>query len=370
MRVLALVPEGYGGFGGIAVYNEDLLNALCELPYVTSVEVLPRLIRSDPKILPEKVSLNVDAAKGKFSYVKNVFFKAIEGDYDLIVCSHMHLLPFAYLCKFRGKTRPIIGVIYGTEAWKPTGRIVSDFLIKRCDNIVCISDFTEKKFREWSGVCEKNISIIPNAIHVEKFGVGEKPEYLVKKYEVGSRKVILTLGRLDARQQQKGFDELITVLPAILEKDPNIVCLIAGGGSDLERLKHIVKDKCLENNVIFTGFITENEKADHYRLADVFSLAGRQEGFGFVLLEALACGIPVVGSVLDGSSFALQNGQLGELANPDELQSLQEAIFRAIGKKKNIPTKLQYFSYENFVSRLDILIGSYSNFENQDNRKA
>ena len=73
----------------------------------------------------------------------------------------------------------------------------------------------------------------------------------------------------------------------------------------------------LSDRVVFAGFIPEAEKADHYRLADAYVMPGRGEGFGFVFLEAMACGIPVVGSRLDGSREALRQGDLGILVDPD-----------------------------------------------------
>ncbi len=75
--------------------------------------------------------------------------------------------------------------------------------------------------------------------------------------------------------------------------------------------------------------IEEAEKADYLRLADVFALPGRGEGFGIVYLEALACGVPAVGSQLDGSREALRGGELGELADPTDPASARMHPARA-----------------------------------------
>lgn len=72
----------------------------------------------------------------------------------------------------------------------------------------------------------------------------------------------------------------------------------------------------MTERVIFAGRIAEKEKAEHYRLADVYVMPSSGEGFGIVYLEALACGIPVIGSKIDGSRDALREGQLGLLVNP------------------------------------------------------
>ena len=78
-----------------------------------------------------------------------------------------------------------------------------------------------------------------------------------------------------------------------------------------QRLERKAASLGLKGNVVFAGRVSEAEKADHYRLADVFVMPGRQEGFGFVFLEAMACGIPVVASSVDGSREAVLNGELG-----------------------------------------------------------
>ena len=128
--------------------------------------------------------------------------------------------------------------------------------------------------------------------------------------------------------------------------------MIAGDGDDRPRLAAIVASTGVQDDVVFTGRVLEEEKADHFRLADVFTLCGRQEGFGFVLIEALAVGTPVVGSVRDGSRDALLGGELGELADPDEPATIVEAILRALDKPRGVPDKLAHFSFERFQERL------------------
>jgi glycosyltransferase involved in cell wall biosynthesis len=133
--------------------------------------------------------------------------------------------------------------------------------------------------------------------------------------------------------------------------------LIAGDGDDRPRLERKAGALGLNSHVVFAGRIPEAEKADHYRLADVFVMPGRQEGFGFVFLEAMASGTPVVASRLDGSREAVFDGKLGELADPDDPQALKAAIRRALCRPRQIPEGLAYFSYENFCERLQNIMG-------------
>ena len=352
MKVLGLTTEAYGGFGGVAVYNIDLYNALAELDFVSSIQILSRVVREEPEQIPAKTNFSTAATKGLPHYLGQCFKAMMRNDYDVILCSHIYLLPFAKLIRGFKKT-PIVTVMYGVEAWVPTKRFLTDALLKKCDSIVSISDYTAERFSQWSGIAQTDIHLLPNAYHAAQFGIGETPDYLRDRYKVDGRKVILTLGRLDERERQKGMDELIDVFPTMLLKDPNLLFIIAGDGDDKSRLENKVKDKGLENSIIFAGRVSEEEKSDHYRLADVFSMVGRQEGFGFVFIEAMACGTPVVASTLDGSRYAVLHGKLGEVANPDDPENLMNALFKAFAKPRGIPEGLDFFSYDNFVKRLD-----------------
>ena len=111
--------------------------------------------------------------------------------------------------------------------------------------------------------------------------------------------------------------------------------------------------------MIFTGFISEDEKRDHLNLADAFVMPSRGEGFGIVLLEAMACGVPVVASTRDGSREALRGGMLGTLVEPDDRASLEDGVRAALRQPRAVPDGLEYFSRENFRLRAHRLMDGY-----------
>ena len=108
--------------------------------------------------------------------------------------------------------------------------------------------------------------------------------------------------------------------------------------------------------MVFVGRIREEEKADHYRLADAFLLPSQGEGFGFVLLEAMACGVPVVASSLDGGREAVRGGQLGVLVDPRDRASVVRGIREALARPRSVPPGLEYFSFDRFRERVDAFI--------------
>jgi glycosyltransferase involved in cell wall biosynthesis len=187
---------------------------------------------------------------------------------------------------------------------------------------------------------------------MDQYGMSPPNAELQARYGLTGASVILTLARLSRKERYKGIDEVIETLPSLLTHYSNLKYMVCGDGDDIPRLKKKVHSLGLSDRVIFTGVLKESEKADHLRLADAFVMPGYGEGFGFVFLEALACGVPVVGSQLDGSREALRGGELGELANPNDPASVQVCILNALGKPLGIPPGLSYFDWAHFQHRL------------------
>jgi glycosyltransferase involved in cell wall biosynthesis len=103
---------------------------------------------------------------------------------------------------------------------------------------------------------------------------------------------------------------VINVMPDLLKRFPTLRYMIAGEGDDRGWLEKKASALGLSKQIIFTGRISEQGKASHYSLADAYVMPSYGEG-GIVFLEAMACGLPVVGSKVDGSREALLDGQLG-----------------------------------------------------------
>ena len=112
----------------------------------------------------------------------------------------------------------------------------------------------------------------------------------------------------------------------------------------------------LERTVVFTGKVLESEKADHYRLADAYVMPSQGEGFGITLLEAMACGIPVLASTRDGTSEAIRKGELGILVDPLSLADVERGILRVLASSRDVPQGLEYFSKDNFVRKVQAFL--------------
>jgi glycosyltransferase involved in cell wall biosynthesis len=349
--------DAFGSFGGIAKYNRDFLRALCSAPEVQEVVAVPRRMAAPPQSLPPKLTYLTQGLPDRCSYIKAIIrLLQHDADFALIVCGHLKLLPMAWLAGMLTKA-PTGLLIYGIDAWRPLKNPIMRYALSKIAFLISISEITKQKFLQWSRLTPRRAFVLPNAVMPEHYGAGDKPQPLLERYGLGGKTVLMTLGRLAAEEQYKGFDEILELLPKLAESIPDLAYLIVGDGDDRPRLAAKARALGVADRVVFAGFVPEAEKADHYRLADAFVMPGRGEGFGFVFLEALACGIQAVGSTRDGSREALRDGTLGILVDPDRPAEIAAGVLAALRQPRGVvPAGLEYFSFKNFERRThDIL---------------
>ncbi|URW74444.1 glycosyltransferase family 4 protein [Sphingomonas donggukensis] len=352
LRVLHLVTDAYGGYGGIALHNRDVIESLAEEPRLAEIVSIPRIAAPFDDAVPPKVTFDTSGIAGKRAFLATVWRHLRDRrGFDAIWCGHINLAPIAWLAA-RWTRAPWALAIHGIDAWPRAASARARFFASRADLVVSVSQVTLDRFRSWCPVDPARCVIVHNAIHLEAYGMAPRRADLVEKYGLADRTVVLSFGRLDPTERYKGFDELIEAMPDLLRMRPDLTYLVAGRGGDLPRLQAKALALGVADQVVFTGSIEEADKADIYRLADVFALPGRGEGFGIVLLEAMACGVPAIGSSRDGSREAVRDGLIGQVVDPDDSDQLREAILTAIEQPKSVPAGLAHFSLESFGKRI------------------
>lgn len=356
-RALVLVTDAFGGHGGISRFNRDFLVALSSHPDCGTVVSYPRLLPYPiHETLPNQLRFDTRGVGNRFKYMSTVFSDFMRDQrYDFIVCGHINMLPLCILLGAIAK-KPVVLIIHGIDAWKPNKSFLVNSLVTRVSRVVTASELTRSRFMSWSHVPLLQATILPNCVNLKSFTPGPKPPYLLDRYKVRGKTIILTLGRLVSKERQKGFDEVIEALPRLATQIPDITYIIAGDGPDRTRLEKKTRVLGVADRVMFPGMVSDTEKADHYRLADAFVMPSQGEGFGIVLLEAMACGIPAVASILDGGREALRNGLLGMLVDPRNPDDVERGVLNALKKPKGITEGLEYFSSESYERRVHELI--------------
>jgi len=360
-RALVFLTDAFGGRGGIAQFNRDLLTSLSNDSAYTRIVALPRLLFEESPHVPQGLEFRTKSAGGKLRYVAESMRTTMSERFDVVICSHINLLSIASAAAAAQRV-PLILVVYGIEAWKAPRGLAAK-LVKRVDAVVAISEFTKRRFMEWSGVESSRVHVIPCCVDAKQFGVGPKRDDLLRKYRLRGRTVMLTVARLAGRERAKGIDEVMESLTDIAREIPNISYLVVGDGHDRERLEAKAVALGVSNRVVFAGFVPEEEKADHYRLADAYVMAGRGEGFGIVYLEALACGLPIIASSLDASAEVVLNRGFGRVVNPDRPAELKAACVDVLSehdREHTVPRELAMFSPARFRARWNWLLTEMS----------
>lgn len=356
MNILFLLTDAYGSLGGISQFNRDFLGALNAIGVVTRVHALPRLIPTAIKDqIPEAVVFDRKAARGKIQFSLCALEHAwSDVAVDIVICGHINLLPVAFLAaKLCGARLALI--LHGIDAWQPTHDPFANWLVGSVDAFLSVSRFTVEKFCGWAGAHEERFTVLPNCVDLERFVPQPRDPALVNRYGLEACKVILTVGRLAERERFKGFDEVLDVLPNLVCQYPDLKYLIVGDGGDRPRLTAKVEALGIAKKVVFAGRIPEEEKVAHFNLADAYAMPSSGEGFGIVLLEAAACGVPVIGSNADGSKEALLGGKLGTLVDPDNPDNLTAAISRILERSNPRERRagIETFGADRFLMRVD-----------------
>jgi phosphatidylinositol alpha-1,6-mannosyltransferase len=346
LNVLVLVTDAFGGLGGIAQYNRDLLAALSRRGGSRAI-VLPRNGSADPSKLPPGVR-QLAAKRSPLAYTIAAFRAAVtQGPYDVVYCGHLYMAPLgAIIARFLDI--PMWLQLYGYEAWEPASG-ARRWAVERASLITAISRCTRRRFLSRTSVDPSRVRVLPTTVD-SGFAPGPKPDYLLDRHHLRGKKVLLTVGRLAPDERGKGHDTVIRALPAIISACPDLVYLVAGQGDDRIRLEALARELGVEDQVLFVGMANPEELADYYRLADVFVMPSKQEGFGIVFLEAAASGLKVIGGNRDGSIDALADGAVGVAIDPENSAELVRAVAGALAGHGPDPAQVRRFNFESFAS--------------------
>jgi len=250
------------------------------------------------------------------------------------------------------------------EAWTPTPHRIANYLCGKLNVFISIRKLTAKRLMEWAGNDMVKYYYLPNCIDESKYGIGPKRPDLLEKYGLEKKRVIMTAGRMDRNEsnRNKGFDEVLEVLPELRQQMPDLMYLVMGDGDDRERLEQKAAELGVDDIVRFTGYVCDDEKVDHYRLADVFAMPGSNKIFDrypyrFVFLEALACGVPVVGCRLeDESEVDDLDAQMIIQVDPNDKEDIKIGIMKALNFPKGLRPGIDNFYYTVFERSLHEII--------------
>jgi glycosyltransferase involved in cell wall biosynthesis len=196
-----------------------------------------------------------------------------------------------------------------------------NFIWRRADRVVAISHAVKDWLVEERCLPREKVTVIHYGLEPERFA--QPKADLRAGWNVNGDAIVGSLGRLEPR---KGHDCLIQAMRAALERNPNLRLFIGGHdplgyGSDLQALIDRLR---LNGHVKLLG--AQNDVPSFFNALNVFAFASRSEGFGQVIIEAMAAGKPVLASKIPPITEIVRDGETGILVNPDEPQAFADAI--------------------------------------------
>ncbi len=222
------------------------------------------------------------------------------------------------------------------------------------DKIAVLSRFTLGKLRNVYGIPSAKIEIMPGGVDSQKFFPAINRVEVRRRLNIPEDKmVLLTVRDLEPRM---GLENLIYAIKKVIKVVPDSYLILGGKGPLQKTLISLSQKAGVRDYIRFVGFIPDEDLPDYYRAADIFILPTKElEGFGLVTLEALASGIPVLGTPVGGTAEILDRLDPNFLFKDTTPESMAELIidtwkvYRDNPRQwKEVSSRCRKFAVENY----------------------
>lgn len=241
-------------------------------------------------------------------------------------------------------------------------------LVSASDKIIVLSwDNAHNSYLKPYLIKYKNKFVaIANGIETALFRPQPKKMELLRKYNLSiSHQVIIFVGGLDSQHFFKGVDILLKSFSEVAAKNQEARLMIIGEGNKKRNYQELTDKLEVQEKVIFTGWLANEQLADYYNLGTLFVLPSTQrtESFGIVIAEAQACGLPAIVSNWPGSRQTIAEGQTGLLVEPKNSRDLTQKInlllndenLRRSMKEAAIKRATEKYAWSEVIKKIDQL---------------
>jgi glycosyltransferase involved in cell wall biosynthesis len=194
-------------------------------------------------------------------------------------------------------------------------------LLALSDRIVLISNEGDR--------FEKLTRLVPHPDKIVVIPPGTDVDFFLPEPDLQEKSTVFFLALLDEFHRYKGLDLLIRAMHTVCQKNPDAKLIVGGAGSLRSSYELLAAEMGISDRVEFCGFIPNFNLVAAFNRASVFVLPStdsRQEGYGMVLAEAMACGVPVVTTTAVGMASAIRDNNAGLVVPPGNVQELAQSI--------------------------------------------
>src|SRR3989338_1672216 len=350
-----ILNQEKGRGAGVGHYIYHLVKELTDLDkdnqFVLFFEQDDRNVAKEFKNQNSKIKITILNSKIKIPF----FYSHIYVSWKIIKerCDFVHFTANVIPLLYFGKSVLTIHdlVIYKNPDWFPEGqwlsrKVVVPVSIKRATSVIAISETTKKDLIEIFKVESAKILVVPLGVDLTKYQPLDNPNSIInsriQKFGL-TPPYIIFVGTIEPRKNLIRLIEAFQALSNSMELDSGYQLVIAGGkGWKYEPIFEAAKDN---QEIIFTGYITEQEKIALMQGAEVFAFPSLYEGFALPVLEAMACGVPVVCS--NNSALPEVGVEAVIYCSAEDSNDIARAISEALAKKE-ILSQLGRKHAENF----------------------
>lgn len=325
--LIGLFPE-LDAPGGIQRAGRHLAFVLSEYALAHKMEYRILSLNDTQELQRMRVSdrefVFTGAARGKARFVATAI-RAARRHPKIVLAAHPNLAPILRTMQLVAPKMKTIVCTHGVEVWEPLSRLRRNSL-RKADLVLSPSRATADFVESLQGVARGKVRVLPWALDpdFETLNASASKSQLPDSFPPAP--VILSVGRWLTSERYKGMDTLILALPRLLLRWPALQLVLVGAGDDHEWLEAIARESGVRLHVHFLRGLSYGELSACYAAADIFALPSRGEGFGFVYLEAMARGKPVIGGAHGGAPEVIQDGVTGYLVQHGDSVQLATSI--------------------------------------------
>lgn len=252
-------------------------------------------------------------------------FKAIhKNNFDLIYVHYIghSLLPLLIIEK--NIKKPLIINAHGTDIFSDSK--IKIFIQKIVTPIIKKADMVIVPSRYFEDIMEKKFNISKNKIFISPSGGINRSIFRPLKTSIDNQ--IFTIGYVSRIDEGKGWDTLLSAISLLVNKNiKNFKVILIGEGSQEKLLSKKIIELNLKDYVEYLGSIPHETLVNFYNQMNIFIFPTKlAESLGLVGLEAMACGVPVIGSNIGGLKGYINSGYNGEFFVPSDIEELSEKI--------------------------------------------
>lgn len=317
--------------GGAEVHLHEIFSRIAKKGHSVTL-VCSQFRGGSPRDIINGIRIIRVGTRNLFNFAVPLWYLFFGGKYDVII-DDVNKIPFYSPLYVRNPIIALFHHLFGKSIYLETNPVAASyvyasewFIPKVYGNvpIIAVSESTKAEL-VGEGIPESNITIIHNSVDHSLY----KPDGRVDR--INSQPTIGFLGRI---KKYKSIEHLLQAFEMVKVEYPKAKLVVIGDGDYLPRLRKAASKMKYHDDITFTGYVSDEEKIRLIRELDVVVNTSSKEGWGLTVIEANACGVPVIGADVPGLRDSIVNEETGLLYHYGDIEALTALLFRYFGDER------------------------------------